>query len=461
MIASPIYTSNNISSAIRQLRGLGVSSFMPLGFETDDRVWDANMRFLPSSTEVVSGNGSVFNRSRILNPSIANRLRISRGFSDSGQVGALFGGARIELLSDGKTVFDVSTTGWTDSGAPTYTANTDVAPDDTTTADSINDDQISTHEQIFYDITVAADTVIRVCSLFIKKTVGASSHPALTLVYFTPTAVQTRAILNTNTGVATVDLDTGTSGIFGVESYGNYWRLWIAKANSNSNTVLRMSFAPALSTDGTTANVAATGTSVIWGSQVTVGNIVSSYIFPAAGTRAADDVRYDNTGGIIVPATKGSIGMLITPGFSGAEIGTNVSVFDALVAGNDDGTRLFITAAGKFECQIRSASSFQAILTSTTVVEKGRTYWVVCTQDTDDFRLSIDGVEEASDVSGSLPTAVNSTFYLAQSNVNTIPYFGMISYIVSGDRVWTLGQQQDIGKQIIQPTYPGHLRLQA
>jgi len=91
---------------------------------------------------------------------------------------------------------------WTNVGTPTVTANTTLAPDGTTTADTINDSSAVESQGRRQTITIPASTTITYTgSVYILKTSGAPTvFPIVNLRMTGGTTVDAYVVLNTTTG---------------------------------------------------------------------------------------------------------------------------------------------------------------------------------------------------------------------------------------------------------------------
>jgi hypothetical protein len=165
--------------------------------------------------------------------------------------------ARVNLLT--KTE-DFDNAAWTKAAGVTVTANTDIAPNGTLTADTVT----SGGNQIDQTVTVSQNTLYT-DSLYFKKTTGAAYQPGMYLLFSGGTLVIYAARLNTDTGVATAVSAAGFTAptSFSVVDAGSYWQLSVT-GNSNNNTsgVLRL-YANLSAVGGGGA-----GSQVIWGADL-------------------------------------------------------------------------------------------------------------------------------------------------------------------------------------------------
>lgn len=198
------------------------------------------------------------------------------------------------------------TTTWTATAA-TVTANTAIAPSGLTTADTVTDSSTTNNGVVAQNITIPVDTNGYVFSVFIKKTVGATSFPAVDLRIDAGGSgvVAVSVVVNTDTGVIT---PRAGSPLFvpiysKVDSYGEWWRVSIGGNNNNTANLAIVRVYAAVNTDASgTWDITTTGSVTIWGAQFearsvsgsglnTISNLTrTSYIATTTAnvTRAAD-----------------------------------------------------------------------------------------------------------------------------------------------------------------------------
>jgi hypothetical protein len=192
---------------------------------------------------------------------------------------------------------------WTKTNA-TITANSTVAPDGTTTADTVTTSG-GLVGNISRAVTVADDSVVRVVSLNIKKE-STSSFGILTILYSGGTGRNTGIQFNKQTGVSQY-VGNGFGGgftapsSFGVIDLGEYWRFFVSlDNNSTGNTTATFRVQPNRGTSF--GNITAVdGTAVIWGAQLETGSVATSYIptVAATATRNADVISKTGVSGFI------------------------------------------------------------------------------------------------------------------------------------------------------------------
>ena len=198
---------------------------------------------------------------------------------------------------------------WT--GNAIISANTNIAPNGTLTADTLSDNSTTVRHQISQDFNVSTNTAYTT-SVFIKKTTGTLSHyPALQIFYSGVANRIIAIILNTTTGTFNF-LASGVSPVNSysavVKNYQDYWRVEFTTIDNQSNNNLSVSLLPAFSQDGTTTSIVATGSNVFWGAQLEAGSNATSYIptTTSSVTRNADVISKTGISSLI-GQTEGSI----------------------------------------------------------------------------------------------------------------------------------------------------------
>ena len=171
---------------------------------------------------------------------------------------------------------------WVASGTPVITANSDTAPDGTTTADSVEDDAAGSTEHIAQTVSSIDADKKHIFSIFVEKsTSGRAVFFPVFELEFGGTATETNRVgVDLETGEVELITDSSTDVEVGIEDYdANYWRVWIAGGSSNaSNNQIIARVVPAYGASATwVASAAATGTIVVWGAQLVTTDVLTPY----------------------------------------------------------------------------------------------------------------------------------------------------------------------------------------
>ncbi|SNS53043.1 hypothetical protein SAMN06295912_108111 [Sphingomonas laterariae] len=205
---------------------------------------------------------------------------------------------------------------WSVAFGTAVSPNTHVAPDGTLTADTITSATATDDAYIYNPITVANDGVWRTGSIFLKKTVGATTFPQVGIQYQGGATAMCRLAINTDTGEA---VETGWTGgaPHSVEDYGDYWRVVMPLPNNSlGNTTFLLILFPAsgFTASFPTLDVTATGSIVVWGGQLLEGGLARTYIKTGATgitamagpevsmTAANFNAAKGSTGGVVLRA---------------------------------------------------------------------------------------------------------------------------------------------------------------
>jgi len=173
-------------------------------FEKDKSLTAARV----SSPDVTHSNTTTvqtfFNSSGVLTTvSEANEPRFDYNPVTGASLGLLSEQAATNLALHSE---DFSHSAWAESSNDaTVSTNTTVAPDGTTTADTLEDSDASNGDQLQQNFTVVDDTTTHTCSFFIKKDAITSRFPAIRMRYTGGTGLTRVVKLNTSTGETNAD----------------------------------------------------------------------------------------------------------------------------------------------------------------------------------------------------------------------------------------------------------------
>lgn len=451
---SLLYLQSYMANAIKNLGGLGFKAWMPFAFQTDHRIWKSDGRIAVPNTEIVSANGHRIGRDGLLNDAIANRLRISRGLSAPTQIGALVETARTNICLRSE---ELDNTGpWTTIRV-TVTANDITAPDGTSTADKIfEDSSSSTTHHLNQSISWVSGNAYAI-SFYAK----ADERDEIRL------RIQDAAF-GANTTVF-FNLATGTVGTIGAsidDAYMNPvrgapgWIRCVAIGTAIATTSADIEIY--LTSGSEVFSYTGDGSSGahVWGMHVEIASndSASSYIktLGSTVTRAAEDIRYDNTGGVLVEATNGTIMLIVNPDFNPSQMLTRI--LGVRIAGGAG--VLFQTDNIGDKYQFRVADTGSTTINSTTLIQRGVPVLLAGRWENNNMSLLVNAVQEATSGAQVSPTGIKATVDVGSSTGGS-GFNGTISHILTFNRFLTDRQIRDVAKNWIQPIYPGRLQLAA
>jgi hypothetical protein len=203
---------------------------------------------------------------------------------------------------------DISSASWLKGNSPTIVANVAIAPDGTTTADSIQQEDavlIKTIQQ--YGFTVTANSTYTF-SLFIKKETSKTNFGAMNISFSGGVAKKADVSFDEVNGTMLVITGSTLTPILKVDDYGTYWRFNITATDNGSNTSVSIIFYPAISTTGTNLVVCNGSARTIWGAQLEAGSFATSYIptTTASVTRNLDSCSKSSISSIL-SSTEGTL----------------------------------------------------------------------------------------------------------------------------------------------------------
>jgi uncharacterized protein (TIGR02217 family) len=171
---------------------------------------------------------------------------------------------------------DFTNAAWIKGSGATVTANSAVAPDGTTTADTLTDPSASLESTVSQAVTVPNDTATYTGSIYVKKTTGATSSCVIECAIYGGTTAGFDCYFNTDTGAYLPAIPQIT-----VTDAGAYWRVAVtATNNASGNTALTITLYPTFGAIGTPTvlDVTRTGSIQAWGAQLEQGAAATAYV---------------------------------------------------------------------------------------------------------------------------------------------------------------------------------------
>jgi hypothetical protein len=185
---------------------------------------------------------------------------------------------------------DISSASWSKPSSPVIVTNVAIAPDGTTTADSIQSTDTSGFKSIKQTNSVTANSTFTF-SFFVKKETVRTNYGGVGISLSGGTVKYVFVVFDETNGTQINLTNSTITPILKTEIFGNYYRFIITATDNGSNTTLTSEIYSTLSTNGISYNIAIGSARTIWGSQLEVGSFATSYIptTTASVTRNADN----------------------------------------------------------------------------------------------------------------------------------------------------------------------------
>jgi hypothetical protein len=265
--------------------------------------------------------------------------------------------------------FNTAGVNWVANGVLTYSADSTVAPDGTTTADTLGDND-ATKNASFYQLFATVNGTQQVYDIFVKKNISASTFPGLGLsIDGTGTTIQ--IALDITDGTSTVRSSSSAPDFIDCIEVGDYYHYAIGFTPVVTEAGALALIYPAVNTDASDTWVTAvTGTAIFWGvGMSSLGYLTSTIPTVAATVERLDDVLTLTPS----PSTTGfTIYMEIEPLVDFADIdNAKVRLFGSADSGTDE---IRTIGAGSWSYTVSGGGGFFAVNKSDFV--KGTTYKV-------------------------------------------------------------------------------------
>jgi hypothetical protein len=295
---------------------------------------------------------------------------------------------------------------WQKQAGATVTANTTVAPDGTTTADTVNNVNGVASVAIFQTVTVPA--VPHTYSFWVR----AGTTSSILFGVF-----QTAFV----TGTATVISGPGSiSGTAAITLSGLSTTQWtrVSFTFTPTNTVGTYYIYPETATSGTGKNV------IVWGAQLEAGSFATSYIPTGAATATRNaDVASVSTNQFPYNATEGTLVISADT----YDVGSGAGIIASLSAGLTSNSVLVGLFSNKTTLSATVGGSPQAFLQPSGTVSTNTVFKAGGAFGTNSFIASSNGTLSIEDPAGSLPAGVTTLGIGIISS--TIPINGHIRQI--------------------------------
>jgi hypothetical protein len=318
---------------------------------------------------------------------------------------------------------DISSASWSKPSSPVVVTNVAIAPDGTTTADSIQSTDTSGFKSIKQTNSFTANSTFTF-SFFVKKETSRTNYGG---VGFSITGGTTKSVfvIFDETNGTQINLSNSTlTPTLKTETFGNYYRFSITITDNGSNTTVTTEIYSTLSVNGTSFGIGIGSARTIWGSQLELGSFATSYI----ATTTATVTRNVDSG------SKIAISSLI-----GSTEGTIFCQLQAL-ANYSDFSRISISDAtqnNKISIGYSSTNTIQAVLSvAGSVIVNFNTSGISITNNNkiafkyklNSFTLFVNGVSIATLSSGAIFSASTLTnIYFTDGNGSSFPIYGKLS----------------------------------
>ena len=291
-------------------------------------------------------------------------------------------------------------------GSPTITQNYATSPEGVKNAFRIQDTTGSTFKRIAQSsggLSVSANSTYTQ-SLFVKKATSAvSSYGGVGFDYSGGTRQISYIIFDEYNGTMTALQSQSTLTLHDAEDYDDYWRFSISAKDTGSNTNLSINVYACLSSNGTSVS---TGTKdwTGYGLQLESGNYVSSYIpsYGSAVSRSADSCSVTGVSDVI-GQTEGTLFVeFITPE-------TNSYFIHSVSDGtNNNKVQIEYNTTSDTLIGIVRVSGVTQVSISATGMTPNTRYKAAIAYKANDFVFYVNGTQEGTDTSGSVPSSMSA-----------------------------------------------------
>ena len=348
-----------------------------------------------------------------------------------GGVGVLMEGASTNLLTYSEQ-FDNAA--WNKTNAPTTTANSTVAPDGNTTADTLEDADATKYCLYDQSATSFNSALPYTISIYIlKDAIGrATRFPNLKLRFTGSTTESNNLDFDTSTGESRFTA-ASTNASASVESVGDWWRVSITATSTDAaNTACLVQLYPAIGASSAwNPSTTAPGSIVVWGAQLEAQSFATSYIptTTVAVTRAADILTLDvnNLAGyqdsMTIIVDYDSLGVDLS---AGASYVLHAAGLTNIIMRSQSGASL--KALGSFGA---AGGGMLGNLATAGVVRR-----MAIKRNATDATYAEDGVAVASVVIGA-PTGTVTNLYVGSTTAGVASLFGHIRNLRIYDRTLT------------------------
>lgn len=345
-------------------------------------------------TETRATTATYVGRDRLLATAANDTLRYDHNPATGAPKGVLIEPSATNLLTYSAEIDNAS---WTKSGS-TITANSAVAPDGTTTADSLIEDGTA---GVSHRVTKGGITVTNGQPYIFSVWAKANTRSVLNLVISDGTASWARKF-DVSAGTSDVEdvASVSAATVYGMEQWANgWWRCWVGVTMTATTSSCQIR----LNNAGDTYAGDGTSGLFVWGAQFELTSALypSSYIATGAATatRNADAVSIQTSA---IPGNPSSQGTLFV---DATAIGlVSASVLELNNNSTTERVALIINSGGSPAAFIVDNNVTQANLAIGAAVVAGTSFKIGTSYALNDIAASRDGSSPSTDTSATMPT---------------------------------------------------------